>query len=91
MAQEIEDVIRGLRTPASPGEALGRMAEIDERLALLVVPYEEWEVLYRQRLQVERDLLREGTVTPAQERAEDPDEQEGAIARALRSVADKIG
>jgi hypothetical protein len=22
------------------------------------VPYEEWEVLYRQRLQIERDLLR---------------------------------
>jgi hypothetical protein len=31
-------------------------AEIDVALAEVDVPYEEWEVLYRQRLQVERDL-----------------------------------
>jgi hypothetical protein len=30
---------------------------IDDRLAHLEVPYEEWEVLYRERLQIERDLL----------------------------------
>ena len=30
---------------------------IDDRLSHLEVPYEEWEVLYRQRLQIERDLL----------------------------------
>ena len=31
-------------------------AAIDQALATIRVPYEEWEVLYRQRLQVERDL-----------------------------------
>ena len=31
-------------------------AALDEVLATMVIPYEEWEVLYRQRLQVERDL-----------------------------------
>jgi hypothetical protein len=30
---------------------------MDHRLATLVLPYDEWEVLYRQRLQVERDHL----------------------------------
>lgn len=52
-SQEIEDALReiaeGIRTPDA-------FAEIDRRLAELVVPHDEWEVLYRQRLQVERDL-----------------------------------
>ncbi len=30
---------------------------IDDQLAHLEIPYEEWEVLYRIRLQIERDLL----------------------------------
>lgn len=34
------------------------LAEVDRQLATLEAPYEEWEVLYRIRLQVERDLLR---------------------------------
>lgn len=33
------------------------LAAVDEDLAQLDAPYEEWEVLYRMRLQVERDLL----------------------------------
>jgi hypothetical protein len=33
------------------------LAEIDDALAHIEIPYEEWEVLYRMRLQVERDLL----------------------------------
>ena len=32
------------------------MAAVDDRLARLTIPHDEWEVLYRQRLQVERDL-----------------------------------
>jgi hypothetical protein len=51
--QEIEDAVReiaeGLRTPDA-------FTEVDRRLAELVIPHEEWETLYRQRLQVERDL-----------------------------------
>lgn len=31
-------------------------ADIDRTIATIKIPYEEWEVLYRQRLQVERDL-----------------------------------
>lgn len=32
---------------------------LDEPLARLTVPFDEWEILYRQRLQIERDALRE--------------------------------
>ena len=35
---------------------VAELASIDQELATMAVPYEEWEVLYRQRLQVERDL-----------------------------------
>jgi hypothetical protein len=70
-AQEIEERLGRLTGADVPGGAPGattnvpaehpnRDAElraIDEQLAVLEVPYEEWEVLYRERLQVERDLL----------------------------------
>lgn len=56
-AQEIEDRLEaiGKASRALPWQAL---EEIDAKLARLVVPYEDWEVLYRQRLQVERTLHR---------------------------------
>jgi hypothetical protein len=44
----------------APGGSLDPQAElrsIDSALAVLTVPHDEWEVLYRERLQVERDLL----------------------------------
>ena len=56
-AQQVEDRLRSLRQAegALPGDAF---AELDQRLSSLVIPYEEWEILYRERLQAERDLLR---------------------------------
>ncbi len=47
-----------------------------------MVPYEEWEVLYRQRLQVERDLLRIGTIESRHETS--------PVSRILEKVADLI-
>ena len=63
-AQAIEDRLTALATgSAQPPERppFDDAAAADLRgdrhlLATLVVPYDEWEVLYRQRLQVERDL-----------------------------------
>jgi len=84
-AQETEDALRELHDPADPTgreEALATLAAIDERLKKLTVPYEEWEVLYRQRLQVERDLLRIGTIEPSHERS--------AVSRIVEKVADLI-
>jgi hypothetical protein len=56
-AQEIEDRLEAIATSrlSLPWQAL---AETDQRLALLVVPYDDWEVLYRIRLQVEVGLRR---------------------------------
>ena len=60
--QSIEDRIQQLadrepvaggRLPAGVGDSL---AAIDADLARLQAPYDEWEVLYRGRLQTERDL-----------------------------------
>jgi hypothetical protein len=36
---------------------MAELGSIDAALAVLPVPQDEWEVLYRERLQVERDLL----------------------------------
>jgi hypothetical protein len=72
-AQEIEGRLERLAAARTAGGETGTAAasdsrsaaidvaaelrSIDEALAVLAVPHEEWEVLYRERLQVERDLL----------------------------------
>lgn len=56
--QRIEDRLLALAS-GPPDEAALGLQEIDRRLASLVVSEDEWEVLYRERLQIERDLLRE--------------------------------
>ena len=66
-AQAIEDrlaVLAGRGDPTSSDakprsfddETAAAFEAIDKELASIQVPYDEWEVLYRQRLQVERDL-----------------------------------
>jgi hypothetical protein len=42
---------------AAPVDVAAELRSIDQALAVLAVPHDEWEVLYRERLQVERDLL----------------------------------
>lgn len=54
-SQQVEDVLRAIAERRAPG---GALAAVDDRLAKLTIPHDEWEVLYRQRLQVERDLRR---------------------------------
>lgn len=65
-AQAIEDRLAALARPAGRGAdaapppfddtTVAAFEAIDAELANLQIPYDEWEVLYRQRLQVERDL-----------------------------------
>ena len=50
-SQQVEDVLLAIAEGRAPG---GAMAAVDDRLAHLTIPHDEWEVLYRQRLQVER-------------------------------------
>jgi hypothetical protein len=64
-AQAIEDRLAALArpSPSAPDAprrfddaAAAEFTAIDQQLSTIEIPYEEWEVLYRQRLQVERDL-----------------------------------
>jgi hypothetical protein len=60
-AQAIEDRLTALAHPADGAPefdeaAAAAFTTIDHQLATIHIPYDEWEVLYRQRLQVERDL-----------------------------------
>ena len=55
-AERLEDSITVLAGHGGR-EADLKLAEIDHRLARLAVPFDEWETVYRERLQVERDLL----------------------------------
>jgi hypothetical protein len=57
-AEAIETRLERLAKSRPSGErAAAELASIDHDLATVKVPYEEWETLYRIRLQVERDLL----------------------------------
>jgi hypothetical protein len=70
-AQAVEDRLAALARPSPSASDVPRrfddaaadeFAAIDQQLSTIEIPYEEWEVLYRQRLQVERDL-RAGAMT----------------------------
>ena len=62
-SERIEDELRRwAETPSTSGSAQlalrgERLADIDRRIARLTVPFDEWETVYRERLQVERDAL----------------------------------
>jgi hypothetical protein len=57
-AQAVEERLERLAKSGRAGaEADAELEAIDRKLATLEIPYDEWEVLYRMRLQVERDLL----------------------------------
>jgi hypothetical protein len=79
-AQAVEAKLEALTAPRQAGSRPGTeipdirttqaaLKAIDDELAILTVPHDEWEILYRQRLQVERDLLAgraPGSVLPSE-------------------------
>jgi hypothetical protein len=59
-AQKFEDELEKLGPGASktrPVQLVEHVRSLDKKLARLAVPWEEWETLYRMRLQLERDAL----------------------------------
>lgn len=102
--QAIEDRLAGLihsptgetgDRPRFDERAETSLASIDEQLATIDIPYEEWEVLYRQRLQVERDLragaMAEETVLGAEGAPpEGPAATIGRVGRWLRGGAEAV-
>jgi hypothetical protein len=79
-SQQVEDVLLAISEGRAPG---GAMAAVDDRLARLTIPYDEWEVLYRQRLQVERALRERQDQERAGSFSFDP---LGLVARLLREL-----
>jgi hypothetical protein len=54
---EIQDIAKDGQADVGVDALRKRLQELDGRLARLTVPFDEWETVYRERLQVERDLL----------------------------------
>jgi hypothetical protein len=90
-ANELEDALRRVWESVQGGsgmDALARLRAIETRMKRLTLPYEEWEVLFRQTLQVERSALRRiagladdsavGVSAPA---------RDGALEHAMEAVA----
>ena len=94
-AQKVEDQIAALASPgeAPPVGAHGAFEAIDAGLLDLAVPTDEWDILYRLRLQVERDLLlgtKPGTEFPGHRSTSA--KASGAIARSTpATVASRPG
>jgi hypothetical protein len=91
-AQAIEDRLTALLHRPEHGErpvwdeaAERELAAIDEELARIPISYEEWEVLYRERLQVERDL-RVGAMAGENVLGATPVEPPGAPQAALAAL-----
>jgi len=67
-AQKVEDQLAKLASPNGRGpRAVSKSAfeAIDRRLTELAVSTDEWDTLYRMRLQIERDVLaRKGSRAP---------------------------
>ena len=55
-SERIEDRLTALRD-ADRATTESKLEDLDRDIARLAVPFEEWETVYRQRLQVERNLL----------------------------------
>lgn len=81
-AQHVEDQLRQIRHAAgsqSLDASLAALHRIDEQLASLTVDHDEWEVLYRERLQAEQELDHGELGPGADEDAQRPNSR-GALA-----------
>jgi hypothetical protein len=81
--------------PRFDDAAATEFAAIDAQLATINIPYEEWEVLYRQRLQVERDLRAgamagEAVLGGAEPAGSGPGEAIATVGRILRQGTSAI-
>ena len=59
-SERIEDEIKAIAAATDHGGVGGltvRIQALDRQIARLMVPFDEWETVYRERLQIERDLL----------------------------------
>ena len=67
-AQKFEDEMEKLGPGAAetqPANLVRHVRSLDPQLAKLAIPFEEWETLYRMRLQLERDALADAPLMEA--------------------------
>lgn len=89
-AQKLEDAITSAgKLP--PAEAAGKLRDIDRQLAQIVVPYEEWETLYRMRLQLQTELLGAEPDVAGQTGTSPVDEAAGSRGRATPATGNQQG
>jgi hypothetical protein len=99
--QEIEDRIRRLAVSGT-GEggksgrqydpaAAAEFGELDTALTTVEIPYGEWEVLYRQRLQVERDLRARSMMAAEAARTIVPPELVRTLRDGVSTIAEVAG
>jgi hypothetical protein len=93
-AQDLEDAFRRIWEGVQAGagvDALARLRALEQRMQRANLPYEEWEVLFRQKLQVERAALRRiaGLSDDASTGA-GPPSRDGAVRRVLEALAEGV-
>lgn len=90
-ANELEDALRHVWEGVQAGsglDALARLRAIEQRMQRLTLPYEEWEVLFRQKLQVERAALRRvAGLADDSAMGTTVADSDGALERAMEAVA----
>jgi hypothetical protein len=98
-AQKAEDRIRAVadRVGQVPEQSLRRkLDKVDEELMSLTVPFDEWEILYRERLQLEREVFGDGRAIGdhqpegaggASADGDQPDPQVAPTAKSLGAIA----
>lgn len=90
-SNELEDKLREiweeLRQKRSTADSAARLEAVEREIRTRALPYEEWEVLFREKLLVERGLLQvaAGIVERPPELTERGPEQTGAAAASRRS------
>jgi hypothetical protein len=91
-SERIEDEIRAVATAADHVDTVGfealtaRVRALDPRIDRLLVPFDEWETVYRERLQVERDLLAKRLELEPRPLAEPPAADPSVLGRCARPV-----
>jgi hypothetical protein len=94
-AQTFEDKLERLGPGAAvtrPAETVTHVRSLDPELVKLAIPFEEWETLYRMRLQLERDALAAArssatdVVEPVRERVRGASRMDFAIALATAGL-----
>ena len=80
-SERVEDAIRRLvgEADTNPDEVAARLQGLDDEIARLEVPFDEWETVYRERLQVEARIRSRQDAAPAERRPDEPESEPSLV------------